>query len=411
MKVKVRNLQLWAFCAYMFGISVSYISPRLESFFSLMMYTFILVSVVGAFKQKNLVVEGHLKHYFIFFVFCILSLIYAPSKSSAFGALYQVIICLVFSFCIHQLRCSKQDVELIGKVYISGIAVLFTYLLLTGRLSTTELRFGGELTGNANTFAMLIMIGTFFSSYFILTGRGSNRIIGWICFAMQMYLLVLSGGRKFPAIGLIVFLIMYLFSHRSRTSRPFFRRIIISALIIVLAYWAVLNVPFLYEHIGYRFETMFSSRSGVQQEASALIRARMRIYGIQKWTASPIWGYGLSSFITISGFDMYSHNNYIELLFSGGIILFVAYYYYSIKMLLSMRKEFSRDSVQLLFGSIIIGLFLFDYGAVTYNMVMTQVLISMLSSYYVTQVLGLTTNKTRDVYYGQNIDVYKPTEE
>lgn len=411
MKVKLRDIQLWTFCAYMFGISASYISPSLEPVFNLMMYAFILITIVRVLFQKNLTIKGHTRYYFVFFAVCAVSLLYAPSKSSAFNSLYQVILCLVFSFCIHQLRCTKKDIELIGKVYILGIAVLFVYLLLTGRLITTEIRFGGELTGNANAFAMIIMVGTFFSSYFILSSKGFGRIAGMICFAMQMYLLVLSGGRKFPSIGLIVFIFMFLYSHQKNTSRPVFRRIIISALIVLLAYWAVLNVPFLYEHIGYRFETMFSGRSGMQQEASAFVRAGMRAYGLRKSLESPIWGYGLNSFASISGYGSYSHNNYIEMLFSGGIILLIAYYIYPVKMLLAMRKEFSNDAIQLLFGSIIIGLLLFDYGAVTYNMILTQVLISILSSYYVSQVLGLTTNKTRYVYNEQNSDICIPTEE
>lgn len=69
--------------------------------------------------------------------------------------------------------------------------------------------------------------------------------------------------------------------------------------------------------------------SGVENN-STLIRLYMTQFGFAKFLQSPLWGYGIDSFQTLfgrqTGWFVYAHNNFIEMLVSGGIIGFCTYY-------------------------------------------------------------------------------------
>lgn len=54
----------------------------------------------------------------------------------------------------------------------------------------------------------------------------------------------------------------------------------------------------------------------------------------------PVLGWGIGAFAVYSGFGYYCHNNYMEILVSGGIVLFLIYY---IPILLVGSKIFTME--------------------------------------------------------------------
>ncbi len=61
-------------------------------------------------------------------------------------------------------------------------------------------------------------------------------------------------------------------------------------------------------------------------ETSYDSRIRLMNTGIKIWKESPVWGHGFYQFANLSGYKTYSHNNYIELAVSGGVIALVLFY-------------------------------------------------------------------------------------
>ena len=120
----------------------------------------------------------------------------------------------------------------------------------------------------------------------------------------------------------------------------------ISIILIITVVWLILrNIPALQELV-LRIENVFAVFSGeevVVKESSAQTRIDYIELGWEQFLKSPIWGNGIGcagyAILESYGYITYLHNNYIEILASGGIIGFVLYYTPYILMLCSLVKR------------------------------------------------------------------------
>lgn len=89
-----------------------------------------------------------------------------------------------------------------------------------------------------------------------------------------------------------------------------------------------------------RFVRFFEGR-----DTSAATRLDMIGEGWRLWLEAPILGHGIDQFRVLSQFATYSHNNYIEMLATLGIVGFILYY--SVYLLLFLRGWRTRRTVRL----------------------------------------------------------------
>ena len=121
----------------------------------------------------------------------------------------------------------------------------------------------------------------------------------------------------------------------------------------------------------------------------------MREYGYNMWLLKPLFGYGYNSYSMISPYRTYSHNNYIELLFNGGIILFIFYYSIIIVLLTKILKLRSKSNIKWLFFAMVVTFFAFDYGAVSYNMIYIQIIYSLAYKFICLEIKGGSSGKNQ----------------
>ena len=87
----------------------------------------------------------------------------------------------------------------------------------------------------------------------------------------------------------------------------------------------------------------------------------MEIFLLNPWV-----GYGLNSFRYFVA-RTYSHNNFIEILISGGIIAFVLYYAnYVITLVLLYLKTRNKNPIMILMFTVVLVMLFMEYGVVTY---------------------------------------------
>jgi O-antigen ligase len=110
---------------------------------------------------------------------------------------------------------------------------------------------------------------------------------------------------------------------------------------------------------------------------SANIRKEMISDGFDLWQKKPLLGYGISQYRFESVYDTYSHNNYIELLVSGGLVALISYYGVLVFLLFKGRKTHGQARSILFFC---LALFLlWDVALVSFSVKQVWLLIGVCS--------------------------------
>ena len=111
------------------------------------------------------------------------------------------------------------------------------------------------------------------------------------------------------------------------------------------------------------------------------MRHKYRNAAILGWLKSPVWGHGYDSFhfynAVVNGHDVYSHNNFTELLYNLGVVGFIVYYFQYFKIFILGFKS-KVLSVQAITFAGMIGILLTEYGQVDYNASIIAILLFVL---------------------------------
>jgi O-antigen ligase len=180
---------------------------------------------------------------------------------------------------------------------------------------------------------------------------------------------VLTGSRKsivLAAAGLFI-LMLYLYPKKR------FRKVMISTAVILFGFLFITKIPFLCEIAGSRIvSTIQYFFTGETPDASMVTRSRLIKIGMEYFSKKPKTGYGLDNFRIITNHsDLYSHNNFVEILFGSGIIGFCIYYskyvFLLLKHLVLKLKKTDSDYItsKMLFWIFIL-FTVFEYWFVTY---------------------------------------------
>lgn len=240
----------------------------------------------------------------------------------------------------------RRDKSVTGIKYglIGGIlySVAFNYneitLLISGISSD---RLGGTI-GNANAFSflmitlILILLKSFYSKnndkfIFDRTSRAIDILLIILC---SFLTIAATGSRKGVILLSLIFLGTYLFVVKEQTK---FKKILITIVggicLIGFSSW------FAETSVFNRFENVvlfFKGRSVSEHSIGA--RSDMIQVGLNLWSQHPLIGWGFDAYEDISGFNTYSHSNFIELLANNGLIGLILYYCFSFSLLISSLR-------------------------------------------------------------------------
>ena len=141
----------------------------------------------------------------------------------------------------------------------------------------------------------------------------------------------------------------------------------LAVLLLIGTLYAIYNVPFLYDFVGHRFEDMLNAFFEEGGDRSSQIRQNMMQFGMEAFARNPILGYGPNGFAnlygTLGGELAYSHNNFVEMLVSTGLVGFVLYYGYLVKMLFTKCVS-GKQTVFM--KAMLIAMLVADMGLVSY---------------------------------------------
>ncbi len=326
---------------------------------SLILYGFLAYSVFAIIYSGGVKLTPILYWELIYVVLSFIAMLYSPSFSIFSGVFYSLLVNCVLVFIFTQMPWDKNRFDMIMKTYVVAAAGFVLALAMTGNLedATESGRLGHQLFGNANIFAIMLMMGALYSIWLILsTNKKLIKFLSVLALIIIYYGMFLSGGRKYIIVPIIFLYVLLLHKRDNNNKVHFIRKTLIVFGVVYALYLLMMKVPFLYETIGFRFEEVFNLFADDKSaDGSTIKRLLMIEAGFKEWLKSPLIGYGLDSFKyfnkeSVTGKFYYSHNNFIELLFNQGVIGFVAYYSFYVYLL---RKAFKLRGNELNKGFIV----------------------------------------------------------
>ena len=300
----------------------------------------------------------------LFIIYNLVNIIEGVSVNSESSLRMIRTLCLNFivMFFLYNYVLLRNDMEIIIKYYVY-VNLFFTVCIVLLSVPTLfNERLGTSVGINANVIAINSAISYLMGFYFLLKNKKKYNIIILSWFLLVVILTASRKGLLIIVLGLA--LLLFLMFPKNRV-----KILVISILIIVCIYILLINIPILYELVGFRIKSLINYTRGLEiQDDSLRTRNTLINRGWNYFLSKPWRGYGLDGFKFLEGsYGMYSHNNFIEILVSGGVIAFAIYYtnYAIILIKAFLLGEQGHDIMKLMF-TIAFTMLIMDYGAVTY---------------------------------------------
>ena len=311
-------------------------------------------------------------HYWIggFALFCLASAVWASNRSEAISkgvTIFELLICMS---CMYLYYREYGSIERLLTVIMWAGYVVMAYTVFFIGLSEviqTVSSAGRILTAfsNRNGVAIILMYSLLITLYKWLF-KGFKLI--YFLFIPELIMILLIGSKK-GFVGLIigvVLLIVYksIFERQLKT----LGRLIFLVVVAILTF-RILSDLNIFSFILHRMESIFNYLSGTGYvDHSTVVRNQMRSVGLQVFRSNPILGIGFGN-TYLYGVEDYSyfHDNYVEVLSSGGILGFIIYYgvYGYIAHQLLKNGAFKYADAAFVLMLLILTLVM-DYGAVSY---------------------------------------------
>lgn len=221
----------------------------------------------------------------------------------------------------------------------------------------------GGLSPNPNDTALELSMMAFLSLLFI-----ENYLLRYGFVIISIAATMLTGTRKliFTILGLVLISALQLFRYLTLSRRNL---VIVGIVTVILSGILVVSSGNLIDSVAStstfsRISDLFAGR----YDDSAIERTELIDEAIEHWLKSPIFGNGLGSSFQLSRTGLYSHNNYLELLLSFGIVGFLLFYSFDFivfaKLIPKARKGSVMHQYLIIYLAIIL---LYDLAMVSFS--------------------------------------------
>ena len=356
---------------------------KIKTDYLLLMGLFLLFNAVLTFWSKYYHMLGRYLYFLaiplIFFVIVVKKYNFLRNKLflSYLLFVFYVIFCAViffnrtdnlsrlFTVCFFQIPLilgidcyckSEERLRQVMQTYVVSCVIMSIAVLLAGSYGASSFRFGWSVTGNqVNTPALNLGLAISITFYHFCVKK-ENRSVNLLLTIFFLIIIFLTGSRKMLIFVAFVFASSVLFSIKD--FKKALKSLLPILLVAVLGFVLLYKVPILYNTIGYR---LFH----VNSDSSATERDELRKGAIEYFSHSPIIGNGFDTYRENNDFGLYAHDNYAELLSGVGIIGLMIYYLFKFKYTYILFKN-RKFGYNLLFASVMIGLFIIEMYSVNY---------------------------------------------
>ena len=311
----------------------------------------------------------------IFLLFCFSSVIWAADKGAAILralTLLQILICMSVLWIHYSQKDSVS--ELLDCIRWAGyILTIFAFVFYGWGTIRHALSYGLRLDSafaNVNSIAMLASLSIVLTIHKWLYDKFS---VNFLLILPELVIIAACGSRKALALIILGPLLICIFRYVTKNIFSTAIRLFFVLLVGGILLKGLLSLN-MFDGLNHRMEGLFSAYTGQgSTDRSALIRMEMVRIGWQQFKQTPWLGIGMgNSFIlTIDylGENLtYLHNNYVDLLASGGIVGTFCYYLillYPLYWLLKLHHLPNQNTSAVL-TMLIMQFAIIDWGSVSY---------------------------------------------
>lgn len=358
-------------------------SLALRNFTYLLYILQVFYLIVFITKKRLHVHKGYFFGYGGFILVASLSFLWADNMNKVFLSLPSMvqpfILCLIMTAYIS----SYDKIEKLINDFILSAVVLIGNLFLSTSLtewrnilyysaskyvdpSSGDGRLGITVNMHPNAFGTIVIVYIFFSLYRLLV-RKEKKYLALLFILIT--LLLLSKSRSSLLIALMGCLLIVLYMQKSSVRQMAWVGICVT--VVLYLGWATINIPVLYNIVGYRMVGLFNMLSGAGNvDASTSTRMNFILIGLELFFKHPILGIGMNNFSVVAYRDyniwaeVYSHSNIIELLADLGVVGFLLYYIpignaiWRLFEEMNYAKKMNADSYMLISFTFVLGVVL-----------------------------------------------------
>lgn len=224
-------------------------------------------------------------------------------------------------------------------------------------------RIGVSASGNVDVFGMYLGVMSIFTLYKLIVKKNRIYLFPYI---LQVCFMLLTGSKQALLYIIISYIMFIKYSYKANIAKY-----IVPLMIAIIAVVAIFSVPALYNLVGHRIEIMLVSFGvnivGIESSRSTDVRMGMIVRAFELFLQNPIFGGGWGFFTKFSGFNVYSHTTYTEILVTYGIFGFVLYYSRFYKNTFRLFKIKKREPVEQLAVVLMVSILAADIARITFS--------------------------------------------
>jgi O-antigen ligase len=370
-------------------ICIVYAFSNIRMMSLLIQFIFLFLMTLYILKEGKLKITIHFYWMMTFILWALFTALFSYNATASMNDVINISLkFLSYTVLIMFIDNKKKYYFVLKAIAIAGLILCLRVFFLTPTDIWGSSRIGKDFGLNPNTIGMVLSYSAIAFTYL---GIKCNKKLYFLFIVPLAFIGLLTGSRKaFLMIIGGIFLLLFLNIKKLKSKLLFIVTAILSVLVI---YQIIMNIPYLYEILGKRID--ITNIINQQFTASTNTRLLMIKEGWQLFAQRPIIGYGLENYRIISSFRTYSHNNYIELFVSTGLVGVLIYYSLPIWILVSSLIKKVKGNIEyniiIVFFTIIL---IIDFALVSYDHLITHFIIAANVAYY--KILLLKQNNYKD---------------
>ena len=334
----------------------------------------LLLSVFTHHGKLMFRMDAFYKFMLVFIGYTLLSSLWAMNPADSVSkavTIFQILVCAAMLYIHYQ---HMDDVQpLLTAVMWAGYLVALYTIFFFGTEQLMEAAAGDRLGNEYSNVNSIGMAAAY--SCTIQVSQFLHKKNHWSVVFMIPAIVVIAATQSRKALALLVAGVFGVYVMKNFQNRGFLRKIfrIVLTVVVFLAVASLLYSLPVFDGVRERMGSMFGFVTGDGgADSSTILRFHMMELGLEWFVKYPIAGIGIGNAHILAaqylGHDTYLHNNFVELLCSGGIIGFCIYYAmyaYLFKNLWKYRRvDYEHFMICLVWQTLLLAI---DFGMVSYS--------------------------------------------